>query len=283
MDSPVILTVAVAILLSAQSAFASGHGPVFGAATPTLGRGEWSLDEVWTERSCSADQPSDQMLRTMIGYGITENVQVSVSAPVPLSTGPLVPARMMATMSSTTELEGIVGWRFQRRDVGVGGRQESTVYVGGTVPLAGDVNGIALGPSLYVSAATGYASRSHYLWLGGGLQQYATRDGDRIGSSRFASLVYGYRPAFLRLEYPRPDLRFFAEAVVEHRTDSVRQEMTVSSAANTVFVGPTFLLLYKAYGLSGGVQFPAYSDVPSATPRELMRFALNATYFFLPR
>jgi hypothetical protein len=187
---------------------------------------------------------------------------------------------MMSAMSSMTDFEGIVGWRVQRRDVGVGGRQESTVYIGGSAPLTAHTNGMALGPSLYASMATGYASRSQYVWVGAGLQQYATRDSDRVGSSRFASVVYGYRPAFLRLEYPKPDLRFFAEAVVEHRTDAVHQQVTTTSATNTVFVGPTFLLLYKAYGLSGGVQFPAYSDVPSSAPRERVRLAVNATYFF---
>src|SRR5438874_12523095 len=85
---------------------ASGHGPVFGGATPTLGRGGWSVDEAWTGRFCAADQPSDQMLRTMLSYGATENLQFSVSVPVPLSTGTLASARMMSIMSSTTELEG---------------------------------------------------------------------------------------------------------------------------------------------------------------------------------
>lgn len=258
---------------------ASGHGPVFGGATPTLGRGGWSLDEAWTGRFCSADQPSDQMLRTMLSYGFTENLQFSVSVPVPLSTGTLPPARMMSIMSSTTELESLVGWRFQRRDVGIGGRQESTVYIGGTVPLTDAVNGMPLGPSLYVSAATGYASRSQYVWASAGLQQYATRDGERVGGSQFASVVYGYRPPFLRLEPPKPDLRFFAEGTYEHRNASTPNS-AVSPASNTLFVGPTILLLYRGYGLSGGVQFPTYSDVPPNVARERVRVAINVSYFF---
>src|SRR5437764_1235004 len=220
---------------------ASGHGPVFGGATPTLGRGGWSLDEVWTGRFCSADEPSDQMLRTMLGYGLTENVQLSVSVPVPLSTGTVPPARMMSAMSATNELESIIGWRFQRRDVGVGGRQESTLYVGGSAPLTEAVNGTALGPSVYVSGATGYASRAQYAWASAGFQQYATRKGEHIGGSQFASVVYGYRPAFLRFEYPKPDLRFFVEGTLEHRAAGLREGIAVTPPANTVFVGPTFL------------------------------------------
>jgi hypothetical protein len=183
-------------------------------------------------------------------------------------------------MSAMNDVEGIVGWRFQRRDVGVGGRQESTAYIGGSAPLAGDANGVALGPSLYASAATGYASRSQYVWVGAGLQQYAARGGDRVGGSRFATAVYGYRPAFLRLEYPKPDLRFFVEGTFEHRTNSERQGVAVAPVTNTVFVGPTALLLYKAYGVSGGIQFPAYSNVPSGRPHERVRVAIDVSYFF---
>jgi hypothetical protein len=264
---------------SAAPAAASGHGPVFGGATPTLGRGGWSLDEAWTGRFCSADQPSDEMLRTMLSYGATENLQVSVSIPVPLSTGTLPPARMMSIMSSTTELESIVGWRFQRRDVGIGGRQESTVYIGGSAPLTHAINGTALGPSVYVSAASGYASRAQYLWASAGLQQYGTRDGERVGGSKFASVVYGYRPAFLRLEHPKPDLRFFAEGTYEHRNANTPNAVSLP-ASNALFVGPTFLLLYKGYGLSGGALFPTYSDVPGNLPHERVRIAINASYFF---
>jgi hypothetical protein len=270
---------AVIVSAWATPVAASGHGPVFGGATPTLGRGGWSVDEAWTGRFCAADEPSDQMLRTMLSYGATENVQLSVSVPVPVSTGTLPSARMMSVMSSTAELEGIAGWRFQRRDVGIGGRQESTLYVGGTAPLTHDVNGTALGPSLYVSAATGYASRAQYVWASGGVQQYATRDGGRVGGSRFASIVYGYRPAVLRLEHPKPDLRFFVEGTYEHR-DVDTPHAPLSSASSTLFVGPTFLLLYRGYGLSGGVQFPAFSDVSDNVAHERVRIAMNASYFF---
>ena len=215
----------------------------------------------------------------MLSYGATENLQFSISIPVPLSTGALPPTRMMSSMSSTTELEGLAGWRFQRRDVGIGGRQESTIYVGGTAPLTHDVNGTALGPSLYLSAATGYASRAQYVWASAGLQEYATRDGERVGGSRFASLVYGYRPPFLRLEHPKPDFRFFVESTFEHR-DGNTPNVASSPASNALFVGPTVLLLYRGYGLSGGVLFPAYSDLLDTVPHERVRVAINVSYFF---
>ena len=55
-----------AVLCAApQATFASGHGPVFGATTPTLGKGGWSFDTAWTLRASEADA-KEQMLKGMI-------------------------------------------------------------------------------------------------------------------------------------------------------------------------------------------------------------------------
>jgi hypothetical protein len=272
----------IALLLGSIAApvRAAGHGPVFAGATPTLGRHGWSLDQAWMARYGDGAHTSDEMLRTMLGFGVTERVQLSVSLPIPVSTGRLQTARMTSSMSSTREVETIGAWRFQKRDVGIGARQESTLFVGGSVPLSHEVNSVALGPSLYVSAATGYASRAQYVWVGAGLQQYAPRDGDRVGASRFASVVYGYRPPFLQLEYPKPDFRFFAEATFENRTADTRNGVPASSPASSVFVGPTWLLLYKQYGASGGVLFPVFQSETATAPSEKLRVVVNFSYFF---
>jgi hypothetical protein len=68
----------------------------------------------------------------------------------------------MSLMSNERELEVLAGYRFQRRVIGVGGRQESTVYAGATVPFESRRGGVQASPSLYLGGATGYASRSHY-------------------------------------------------------------------------------------------------------------------------
>ena len=109
---------------------ASGHGPVFGAATPTLGRGGWSIDQAWTLRAGNEDE-RQQMLKTMLSFGITENLQLSGSFPLAMSDGRLAPARMMSAMSSDREFESLVAYRFQRQPIRIGGRQEHTFYVGG--------------------------------------------------------------------------------------------------------------------------------------------------------
>jgi hypothetical protein len=268
-----------AILISASPAAASGHGPVFGAATPTLGRGGWSVDQAWTLRAGSDDE-RPQMLKTMLSFGITENLQISGSFPLAISDGRLAPARMMSAMSSDREIECLVAYRFQRRPVGIGGRQESTFYIGGSGPLESRRNGIGVGPSFEAGAATGYASRGHYVWVGGGVQHFFERGGDRFGDSRLLTLVYGYRPAALRVEAGKPDLRFFVEATAEDRSAARLSGVESGGHTRTIFVGPTSLLLHKAVGLEAGVLFAAYQTVPSGSVKERVRIAVNVAYFF---
>jgi hypothetical protein len=268
----------ILVLRASAMAVASGHGPVFGAATPTLGRGGWSLDQAWTVRTGEDDQ-RQQMLKTMLSFGVTENWQLSGSLPLAMGEGRLAPARMMSAMSSDRELEMLTAYRFQRRTVGVGGRQESTFYVGGTAPFERRRNQVTIGPSIEGGIATGYASRSHYAWVGGALQHFLERGGDQFGASRLVTAVYGYRPAVLRTD-GRPDLRFFVEVTAEgrraHRLSGVRQP----AGARTVFVGPTSLLLHKAIGLEAGVLFPAYQRIDQASVKEHVRVAVNFAYFF---
>ena len=267
------------LMCSAHPAFASGHGPVFGAATPTLGRGGWSVDQAWTLRSGDEEQ-RHQMLKTMLSFGLTENLQLSGSFPLAMDDGRLAPARMMSAMSSDRELEALTAYRFQRRPVGIGGRQESTFYVGGTAPFDRRRNGVAAGPSVEAGISTGYASRAHYVWVGGAVQHFLERDGDRLGDSRLVTAVYGYRPPALRTEAGKPDLRFFVEVTAEDRGPARHGAMDIGSRARTVFVGPTSLLLYKAIGVEAGVLFPAYQRVDASSVEERVRVAVNFAYFF---
>ena len=273
-----ILLVTAAVFCWHGELGASGHGPVFGAATPTLGRGGWSIDQAYTFRGGEGDDPqSQQMFKTMVSFGVTETVQVSASVPIAMHDG-LEPSRMMSAMSSEREIEGLLAYRFQRRVIGIGGRQESTLYVGGTVPTDDIRAGADVGPSLIVQGATGYASRAHYAWLGGGIQHFASRNDAQQGASRFVTFVYGYRPPPLQVEAGKPDLRFFVEATAEDRTATEVANVDIDRGSRTVFVGPTSLLVYKAIALEGGVLFPVYQR--DGQPRERMRIAVNFAYFF---
>ena len=264
-----------AALLSGRDVSASGHGPVFGAATPTLGRGGWSIDQSYTFRG--GDDDAQQMFKTMVSFGITDTVQVSGSIPLAMANG-LTPSRMMGAMSSEREFEGLLAYRFQKRTIGIGGRQESTLYIGGTVPMESERYGAAVGPSIVIQAATGYASRSHYAWFGGGVQQFIERRGDQQGSSRFLTAVYGYRPPPLRLEPGKPDLRFFVEATAEHRTATQVAGVDVDHGAGSIFVGPTSLLVYKAIAVEGGILVPVYQG--GGQVKERVRVAVNVAFFF---
>ena len=265
------------LLLGAADTEASGHGPVFGAATPTLGRGGWSVDQAWTMR-LGEDVKREQMLKTMVTFSITEVVQVSGSVPLVMSANTLAPGRMMSAMSNDREFEGLVGYRFQRHPIGIGGRRESTLYVGGTAPLESTRTGVAAGGSLIVGVSTGYASRAHYAWIGGGVQHYLSRKGDRLGDARMFTAVYGYRLPALRTEAGKPDLRFFVESTFEDRQADRVGGARVRTGARTLFVGPTSLLVYKAIAIEGGVQFPAYQR--RGTVKESARVAINFSYFF---
>jgi hypothetical protein len=278
------IAAALVVALSTNTLHASGHGPVFGGATPTLGKGAWSFDQAWMGQVMKGSTKQEQLLRSMISLGITEKVQISASVPIPLGASAMMPSgRMMAMMPGTRDVEALVGWRFHSRPVGTGARIESTIYVGGLVPLDSRRGGVATGPGAFVSVATGYASREHYFWVGASHQRHAERSGDRAGAVTSSSVVYGYRPPAWRLEYPKPDLRLFVEAVAD-KTARTRHggRLMPDSGGDVVLVGPTALLLYKAYGIGGGVLFPVYQRTNGTQPHERFRFGVNFAYFFWP-
>ena len=262
--------------------FASGHGPLFGGATPTLGKGGWQLDQAWIGRQGEVGGADEQLLRTMISFGITEDLQISASAPIPLESSRYMPVgRMMSLMSAERDLESMVLWRFHRQPTNSGGRRESTLIGGLMLPLQPYApDGMPTAMSMSIGAATGYASRAHYLWVAGGYQRRTETDGARMGDVTSVSAVYGYRPPALRLDYPKPDLRFFVEAVAEHTAMGRHFGFDMLyTGGKAVFTGHTVLLLYKAYALQGGMLFPVYQRV-NGFSSERFRFGVNVSYFF---
>jgi hypothetical protein len=277
-------TVVLLVVSCRASLNASGHGPVFGAATPTLGKGGWSFDQAWMGQVMDGPADTSALLRSMISFGITEKLQISGSLPIPLSGSNALPSgRMMAMMSGNPDLESLLGWRFQTRPVGEGARLESTLYVGGLLPLDSQRAGIATSPAGLLSVTSGYASRSHYFWAGATYVHHAERDRDQLGSVASFSLVYGYRPPAWRKDYPKPDLRFFVEAAGDITGSTLHGGQPMSDTGGRIaLVGPTMLLLYKAYAIEGGVLFPVYQRNRPMQPDERFRFGLNFTYFFWP-
>jgi hypothetical protein len=162
-------------------------------------------------------------------------------------------------------------------------RLESTVYVGGLLPLDSRRGGIANSPAGLLSVTSGYASRSHYVWAGATYAHHAERDGDQLGSVASFTFVYGYRPPAWRKDYPKPDLRFFIESAGDITGSTMHGGQPISGTGGRIaLVGPTMLLLYKAYAIEGGVLFPVYQRNRPMQPDERFRFGLNFTYFFWP-
>ena len=191
----------------------SGHGPVFGMATPTNIKGGWSLDLGLMGRAGVRNQSA--MVRGMLGYGITQDFQVSVSAPYSFRSASFSPARIAAMMPATMDLEAIGSYRFHRQGTRIGTRVESTANFGVIVPgpqrPAGMMGDLRRAPGIYTAVATGLASRSHYLWGGVGNVHFAKRQGDQRSNVVTYSAVWGYRPPAWQKEYPSWDWRFFTE------------------------------------------------------------------------
>jgi hypothetical protein len=276
-----VLLAGISCMAATQPLTASGHGPVFGLATPTNPKGGWSLDFNLMGR---AGRGSGVMFRPALGYGVTENFKVAVSAPVSFKAEPFYPSRMSAFTAMSGDFEATAIWRFHRQDTGVGSRFESAAIAGALVPGPQDPGGalknVNGGPGALIGGVTGYASRSHYAWAGATYQRYSANDGDRRPDLLFYTLAYAYRPPSWRTDTGW-DWRIFGEMTGERSGDIQRSAVKLRGTdTHQVFLGPTTLGVYKNIAVSAGVQFPVYRESSSIYPRERVRFALNFAYFF---
>jgi hypothetical protein len=266
------------ILCTAAPVWASGHGPVFGYATPTNSQGEWSFDFGLLERNAATG--SQLTARPTFTYGFTPYVQVSVTTPAIL-TNTNLPTTMM---TGGNFFQSNFAWRFQHNASAIGKRIETTAFGGLVVPGpqlgTGLMSRIARAPGANAGIVTGLASRSHYFWLGGAYTRFMERDSTRMPSTLSYSLVYGFRPRALRKDYPFWDWRLFGELTGERDSRLLMGGLAMpGTEAHQVFLGPTTLGIYKTFAISGGVQFPIYRDVGILLSRERVRVAINFTYF----
>ena len=264
----------------APALYASGHGPVFALATPTNPRGGFSLDTSFMGRYGGGGGGS--MIRSTLGYGLTENLKISVSAPVIFQADPFVSSRTAATTPMGGDFEALGLWRFQRTDFGIGKRFETTALGGLLLPGPQADNGLLTGlknrPGALVGIVSGVTSRSHYVWVGATYQKYAGSHDDRRPDLLFYTFAYAYRPESWRRDKGW-DWRLFGECTGE-RTGLLERPGVAIPGGNQVFVGPTALGVYKNYAVSGGVQFAVYRNIGPAYPRERVRVAVNFTIFF---
>ena len=259
-------------------ALAADHGPVFGYATPVNSQRELSLDSGIFGRYGS--RGTQFSTGSLFGYGVTPHLTVSAFLPASFGRGSLPESRM----TDGGEWYAGASWRFLHSVTTVGKRIESTASLGLVVPGPQQDSGI-LGtlhraPGVAGSVATGFASRSQYLWAGGGYTGFAERSGDRRPDTISWSGVYGYRPAKLRRGYDQWDYRGFAEFTGEH-TGNVRSNRFIvpGSSTTSLWLGPTVLAIFKDVAISGGLQAPLFRDASdSLYGREHIRFAINFSY-----
>jgi hypothetical protein len=259
-------------------ALASGHGPVFGLATPTNSQGEWSFDEGLFGRSASLG--SHLSIRSLLGYGFTPHLTVSLTLPAVVGdTTALPPARIQPS----DDFEATLAWRFQHRATKVGTRLESTAFASVVAPgpqsgFKGVTHTTNM-PGIMLGAVTGMASRSHYVWLGSTYTKFFEHDGDKRPDILDYSLVYGYRPPKWRRPPDKWDWRLFGELVGERSYRFLEaNEIVAGTQAHQVFIGPSALGIYRNYTVSFGAQAPIYRNMGSMFPKERVRFAVNFSY-----
>ena len=277
------LFVLLAIGRSASPADAQGHGPVFGLSTPTLRKGGWSLDAGFMGQVVGEHEMA--MFRPMVSYGVTEDLQLSVSLPLPIYTSQgMMPARVATRMPASPDAEATLGWRFQKRELGVGSRFETTTFLTLAYPTDAVRLGLETSPAVAAALTTGYVSRTIYAWIGGMYRRYMSPVGstaDHLGDLAMYSVVLGYRPPAFQHDYPHADWRLFVEAVGEIAARDVANGVErPASGGHGVFVGPTLLGLYGGWGVSGGPLFPVYQQLNGSQPREKVRLALDFIFWF---
>jgi hypothetical protein len=269
--------VVIVVLALPLSLFADGHGPVFGLATPTNSKGEWSFDSGVFGRSNSFD--TEASFREQIGYGFTPHLSLFFTAPVVFGNAVFTPTRIQPG----DDFDAKLAWRFQHRATKVGTRFESTAFVGFAVPgpqsgFPGIANTTNV-PGIMFGAVTGMASRSHYIWLGSTFTKFFQHNGDQRPNVFDYSLVYGYRPPKWRRPPDKWDWRIFGELVGERSDRFLQSNAAVpQSQASQVFLGPSVLGIHRNYTVSFGAQFPIYQNVGSLYPKEHVRFGINFSY-----
>jgi hypothetical protein len=263
-------------LCFAPLSLADGHGPVFGLATPTNSKGEWSFDSGVFGRA--NDSGSEGSFRELIGYGFTPHVTLTFSAPAVFGNLQLTPTRIQPG----AEFDATLKWRYQHRATKVGTRIESTLFAGVAAPgpQSGFRNiGTTNAPGTMFGAVTGMASRSHYVWLGGTFTKFYEHSESKRPDVLDYSLVYGYRPPKWRRSPDKWDWRFFAELVGERSDRFAQAGIAVpQTQAHQLFLGPSMLGIYRNYTISFGAQLPIYQSLGSLYPHERVRYAANFSY-----
>ena len=265
-------------MLLMQAGFAADHSPLFSYATPVNAQREFSFNTGVFGRGGSAG--TQLSTGSGFGYGLEPHITLSASLPAMVGSGNLPESHIV----SGSEWAAGASWRFVDSINSLGRRLESTASLNLVVPGPQSPTGL-LGtlhraPGVAGVLATGMASRSQYLWLGGGYTRFGEASKDRRPDTISWSTTYGYRPSRLRRGVDQWDYRGFAELTGEHTGNVVRSGAAVpGSSSTTVWLGPSVLAIFKEFAIGAGVQGPLFRDVSeNLYGRERIRFAINLSY-----
>ena len=260
-------------------AAASGHGPVFGATTPTLGKGGWSLDTAWTLRTGRAGsqranaQEHDQLWhhREPADFGVAacrddERHVAGGSHDEP------------DVERAGTRGAGRLSVPAPRRSASAGGRKAPSTPEG---PSRSNPRAVASRRRRRSMSAARPATRRARI---------------TSGSARPAALHRETRRPTRRQSLRQRRLWLPAQAAARRGTQAgctvlcrgdrgrptgrpCRRRSTADRRPLR-FVGPTTLILYRAFAFEAGVLFPAYQRVDAGRSKERLRVAVNVSYFF---
>ena len=268
---------ACALVLTVK-AYADDHGPLFSYATPVNAEREINFHTGIVGRNGSLG--TQFSTGSGFGYGLKPHFMLSASLPAAFGSGNLPESRIVIGSEWTAG----ASWRFLDSITAVGRRLESTATLRAVMPgpqtQPGVLGGLHWAPGVQGILAAGVASRSQYIWFGGGYTRFAEASHDRRPDTISWSATYGYRPSKLRRGADQWDYRGFVELTGEH-TGGVLQNGLVlpDSSSTTVWLGPSILAILKEVSIEGGVQGPLFRDVSETVyGRERVRFAIKVSY-----
>jgi hypothetical protein len=258
-----------------------GHGPAFGLATPTGGKGAITYN--MTSMALVHDPGRNGfMLRHTWTYSPSHRVQLNLSTPTPVRRHTNPPrTRGGSLMPGFGDIEFSTFWRFHLQHLDVGSRFESTLILGGSYPTEDVRDDLRVGYGAHAAAVTGYASRTIYAWAGGGVQRYEAREGDRLADVRYATAVLGWRPPLFAHDYPRPDWRIFGEAVLEDvGRDRSGGTLDDEPYGRKLLLGPSVLGLHGPWGVSMGALLPVWESLDAeGAVSERIRLVINVSFW----
>jgi hypothetical protein len=265
-------------MVATPAGMAADHSPLFSYATPVNAEREFSFDTGLFARAGSSG--TQLSTGSGIGYGLKPHVTLSASLPAMFGSGNLPESRIV----SGSEWTAGASWRFVDSITSLGRRVESTASLNVVVPgpqsASGVIGELHRAPGLAGIVAAGMASRSQYLWLGGGYTRFAEVSNDRRPDTISWSTAYGYRPSSLRRGVDQWDYRGFAELTGEHTGNVLRSGVILpGSSSTTLWLGPSVLVIFKEFAVGAGMQGPLFRDVSeNLYGREHVRFAINLSY-----